>query len=301
MTIVALIPAHDEAERIAATVDSGTLDPGRRPCRRRRRRLQRRHRSCSPKRRVPRSSVLTTNVGKGAALDTGALRAEDADILLLLDADLGETASQGALLLAPVLAGEADMAIATFPRPTGKAGFGLVKGLARWGIRTHGRRVRSDRSPLGAASLDARGCRRHASVLDGLRCRGHDDHPGAASGSAPGRGADDDVARGDGAGRLGIRAPWTPVAARGDGARANGVREALNLRSHAVHRELARYRSTQLSTVMIERLVLPVVSSGKRGRRVRQQPLVEVDVHVLVAGRELVRVAAGVLLQRVAA
>ena len=47
---------------------------------------------------------------------------ENADIVLLLDADLGATASQAALLLAPLLAGEADMTIATFPRPTARPG-----------------------------------------------------------------------------------------------------------------------------------------------------------------------------------
>jgi hypothetical protein len=57
---------------------------------------------------------------------------------VLLDADLGATASQAALLLAPLLAGEADMSIATFPRPEGKAGFGTVMNLARWGITRYG-------------------------------------------------------------------------------------------------------------------------------------------------------------------
>lgn len=77
---------------------------------------------------------LYSNVGKGGALQVGANRAEDADIVLLLDGDLGETASQAALLLEPVLSGRADMAIAKFPRPAGKAGFGLVMNLARRAI-----------------------------------------------------------------------------------------------------------------------------------------------------------------------
>lgn len=76
--------------------------------------------------------------GKGAALEAGARRVEDADIVLLLDGDLGESASQGKLLAAPLIDGEADMAIAVFPRPAGKAGFGLVKSLARSGIRKLG-------------------------------------------------------------------------------------------------------------------------------------------------------------------
>ena len=77
--------------------------------------------------------------GKGAALEAGAMRVENADIVVLLDGDLGESAEQARLLVAPVLAGEADMTIAAFPSTSpGSAGFGLVKGLARWGIRRLG-------------------------------------------------------------------------------------------------------------------------------------------------------------------
>lgn len=140
MNVVALVPAHDEAARIAATVCAARSIPG-----------------------VTRVFVvddassdgtgdvalaagaevlrLHTNVGKGAALDEGLARVRgDADVLLLLDGDLGETAAQGELLLRPVLAGEADMTVAAFPRPAIKAGFGLVKGLARAGIRMLGGR-----------------------------------------------------------------------------------------------------------------------------------------------------------------
>jgi hypothetical protein len=77
--------------------------------------------------------------GKGAAIEMGATLVEDAGIVLLLDGDLGATAAQGELLLNPLLFGDSDMTIATFPRvPAGKAGFGLVKRLARWGIRRLG-------------------------------------------------------------------------------------------------------------------------------------------------------------------
>ncbi len=135
--VVALIPAHNEAERIAATaaavraiedvssvivVDDGSTD----------------HTARLAEQAGATVVRLAGNVGKGAALEVGARHASGADVLLLLDADLCETASQGALLLAPVLAGEADMTIATLPRPEGKAGFGLVKGLARWGIARMG-------------------------------------------------------------------------------------------------------------------------------------------------------------------
>jgi len=61
-----------------------------------------------------------------------------------------------ALLTGPVARGEADMTIARFPRPHGKAGFGLVKGLARWGIRTLGSTRFDAQAPLsGQRALDS--------------------------------------------------------------------------------------------------------------------------------------------------
>lgn len=78
---------------------------------------------------------LAANSGKGAALMAG-VKAAQGDILLLLDADLGESAIEARHLLTPVLAGEADMTIATFPVIPGKGrGLGLVVRLAQWGIR----------------------------------------------------------------------------------------------------------------------------------------------------------------------
>jgi hypothetical protein len=157
--VVVVIPAHDEAERIAETVRSAASIPG-----------------------VDRVIVvddasadetdqlaekagakvirLWSNVGKGATMEAGLSRAEDADIVLLLDGDLGSTAEQGSLLLAPLLRGEADMSIAGFPPAEGKAGFGLVKGLARFGIRRLGGDFEanaplSGQRALTAACLDA--------------------------------------------------------------------------------------------------------------------------------------------------
>ncbi|MBO8137789.1 MAG: glycosyltransferase family 2 protein [Desulfotomaculum sp.] len=77
---------------------------------------------------------LTKNLGKGGALTRGVQEASG-EVLLLLDGDLGNTAGQGRYLLLPVLDGRADMTVARFPRSKKKAGFGLVKGLARAGIR----------------------------------------------------------------------------------------------------------------------------------------------------------------------
>jgi hypothetical protein len=137
MRTVALIPAHNEAERIASTlealasvpgvdeiivIDDASADAT----------------SAIAGKRGATVIRLERNLGKGGALETGATAAGDPDILLLLDADLGATAAEAGALLAPLLEDTADMSIARFPRPAGKAGFGLVKGLARWGIRRLG-------------------------------------------------------------------------------------------------------------------------------------------------------------------
>jgi glycosyltransferase involved in cell wall biosynthesis len=87
------------------------------------------------------------HAGKGQALRRAAATARG-EVFLLLDADLEETAVELVHLLRPVLAGEAEMTIAVFPRGTveapgggtqrpreSRAGFGLVVGLARWGVR----------------------------------------------------------------------------------------------------------------------------------------------------------------------
>lgn len=138
MVVIALIPAHNEGARIAATVRAAcgvkqidrliVIDDG----------------SSDGTADIARDAgaevlVIERNVGKGAALDVGlaAIRAE-AGIVVLLDGDLGTSAEQAELLIEPVLSGSADMSVARFPRPPGKAGFGLVMTLARWGIRRLG-------------------------------------------------------------------------------------------------------------------------------------------------------------------
>lgn len=74
------------------------------------------------------------NIGKGRSLNR-VLREVDFDILLLIDGDLGYSASQAEALLVPVLSGVADLAIAAFPASRRKGGFGLAQGAGRWGIR----------------------------------------------------------------------------------------------------------------------------------------------------------------------
>lgn len=94
---------------------------------------------------------LKENIGKGDALNRALASPEWAsfDILLLIDADVRETAKEAQKLILPVAEGKVDMTIAVFPKPATsdqqpaarKGGFGLVKGLARWGIKRKTGRV----------------------------------------------------------------------------------------------------------------------------------------------------------------
>lgn len=85
---------------------------------------------------------LERNLGKGGAMDAG-LRMLQEPFILMLDADLGESAGLAQPLLDPVLEGRADMTVAVFPeltRPAGQGrsqggGFGLALKAARAGIR----------------------------------------------------------------------------------------------------------------------------------------------------------------------
>lgn len=138
MRVTVLMPAHNEAERIAASVrgarsiphvarvvviDDGSTD------------------ETAALARAAGAEVLSLarNRGKGAALTVGLEHARSgADVLLLLDADLGATATEGGALLAPIEAGDADMVVGVLESPASSGGFGLVKGLARAGIRRLG-------------------------------------------------------------------------------------------------------------------------------------------------------------------
>jgi glycosyltransferase involved in cell wall biosynthesis len=82
------------------------------------------------------------NRGKAAAMETGAEAIRLADQrdgvsrhLLFLDADLGATAAHAGPLVAPVLAGQADMTIAAFATRVKLGGHGLVVGLSARGTR----------------------------------------------------------------------------------------------------------------------------------------------------------------------
>src|SRR5690606_33540787 len=113
-TVSVVIPAFNEAERLPTTlaalhglpglsevivVDDGSTDDTAEAARRAGARVIR----------------LAQNRGKGAALQAGTAAARG-DVLLLLDADVGETAGEARKLLEPVLRGEADLVIGAFPR-----------------------------------------------------------------------------------------------------------------------------------------------------------------------------------------
>jgi len=76
---------------------------------------------------------LTTNRGKGAALQAG-LEAAQHETVLFLDADLGDSAGAAAPLLDALSSG-ADMSIAVLPSRPRSGGLGLAVGLARAAIR----------------------------------------------------------------------------------------------------------------------------------------------------------------------
>lgn len=145
--IAAVIPAMNEADRIAATVrsakqipgvdiimvvdDGSTDDTGVRA-------------------RRAGAEVVThrKNKGKAAAMMTGAFAIRNREIsdsdptqrpdhraLLFIDGDLEDSALGTAPLAAPVLAGHADMTIAILPpQKRSGGGFGFVVGLAKKGI-----------------------------------------------------------------------------------------------------------------------------------------------------------------------
>ena len=132
MSLAAIIPAKDEAERIAATVravrDLGArvvvVDDG----------------SSDDTATLARAAGATVvrhsrNRGKAAALTTGLAQVGDADQVLFVDADLGESASAVGVLVSPVAEDQADMTIAILPPQGPGGGHGFVVRLARDGIR----------------------------------------------------------------------------------------------------------------------------------------------------------------------
>jgi glucosyl-3-phosphoglycerate synthase len=130
--VVALVPARDEADRIAATVASLRAMPLVDEV------VVADDASSDGTGSVALAAGATVlrvrrHLGKGGVME-GALGRVDADVWLFADADLGETASALAPVLQEVLAGRADLAIAILPAQEG-GGFGLVKHAAARAIR----------------------------------------------------------------------------------------------------------------------------------------------------------------------
>jgi len=126
--VVALVPAHDEGDRVGATVralaslsgvsevivvDDGSLD------------------GTAAVALAAGATVLRIphRIGKGGALEGALRRLPPAHIWLLADADLGDTAAGLAPVLAAVVEGRADLAIALLPPQEG-GGLGSVRRFA---------------------------------------------------------------------------------------------------------------------------------------------------------------------------
>lgn len=79
---------------------------------------------------------MEQNSGKGAAIKRGLDYALcRSDIIIFLDADLSTSSDDVDKLIKPIIDGECDVTIARFQRAKKKGGFGLVKGLARYGVK----------------------------------------------------------------------------------------------------------------------------------------------------------------------
>jgi glycosyltransferase involved in cell wall biosynthesis len=155
--VVALVAAHDEADRVGDTVaalagiggvdevvvvDDGSEDATAAVA----------LAAGATVLRVPR------RVGKGRAVEGALRRLGPAGVWLLADADLGTTAAGLEPLVAHVLEGRADLAIAIFP-PLPGGGFGIVKRFAARAIAVLARfscsEPLSGQRAVGAGCLDA--------------------------------------------------------------------------------------------------------------------------------------------------
>lgn len=152
--VVALIPAHDEEDRIADTVraiasieriadvvvvDDGSAD------------------ATGPAALGAGATVLRIprRAGKGAAMEGALRRLPPAAVWVFADADLGRTASRLGPVLQEVLDGKADLAIATFPPDEG-GGFGIVKRAAGRAIASLAGRTVAE--PLSGQRAITAGC-----------------------------------------------------------------------------------------------------------------------------------------------
>jgi glycosyltransferase involved in cell wall biosynthesis len=141
--VVAVIPAKDEADRIAVTVgatqqilevdrvivvDDGSSDGTARIA------LAAGAEVVRHERNHGKADAMMSGLGRIAGLRRAG-RLPQSVAVLFVDADLEDTAAGLGVLTAPVAAGEVDLAIATLPpQETAGGGRGLVVGLAKRGI-----------------------------------------------------------------------------------------------------------------------------------------------------------------------
>jgi len=134
--VVAVVTAYDEADRIAETVahlsrlpavdEVVVVDDGSRD------------RTAELARAAGARVLLAPrHLGKGGALEWALDRVGTAAVFLLVDGDVGATASAAGGLLEPVLSGEADAAVGRLP-PQAGGGLGSVKRLSAVLIRRLG-------------------------------------------------------------------------------------------------------------------------------------------------------------------
>lgn len=135
VTICAIVPAYNEEDKIENTVkaiktskyidDVYVVDDG----------------SCdNTALRADKAGAkvikLDKNRGKGYALRYGLDRIIDtSEIIVFLDGDLEASHNDIDKLIEPILNKECDVTIARFPKRKNKAGFGLVKSLAKHGVK----------------------------------------------------------------------------------------------------------------------------------------------------------------------
>ena len=139
--LAVVIPAWNEADRIADTVAAAITLPGADLVAV----VDDGSRDATARIAMQAGAVVlrqARNRGKAAAMETGAEAVRLADqrdgvsrALLFLDADLGASAANAGPLAQPVLAGVADMSIAAFTTRVRLGGHGLVVGLSARGTR----------------------------------------------------------------------------------------------------------------------------------------------------------------------
>ena len=127
--ISVIIPAYNEADVIASTVRSARSLPGVSEV------IVVDDGSSDDTVREAESAGATKVIrqkhkGKGAALNAG-VASSTGQIILMLDADLGETACQAEALVQAVSSGGTDVAIASFPNLGSGGGFGIATRVSR--------------------------------------------------------------------------------------------------------------------------------------------------------------------------